>query len=495
MRVLTHLWLAILLIAAASSVLLFSDLEHRGPSTKRTRARSKPRIAVMQFTSTTLLDEHVQGIRDTLARRGWLEKDDANLRIFNSQGDFATANAIAGEMVKGDYDLLITSSTVSLQVVAKANQKIKKPHIFGAVTFPQGAGVGISGRAPDAHPPYLAGIGTFQPVQRTFEIAKELNPSLKRVGVVWNPGEQCSETCVIQAREACQRLGITLIEATATQSVEVGDALRSLLTKGVDAIWIGGDTVANNAAKMIIHTAQQADVVVFTNDPLDTNDGALFGLGADYETVGQYTANMAADILEGASPADFSIDNVVPERLQVNPSVFGDESVWRMTDAIRRQAEAGYIAVKDSNMQPDPGEMYSVALCYYAPLTVFEMALQGFKDGMTEHGFIEGENLKLTVQHASGNMSLLPQIMKSLTKEHPDVLVPLSTPCLAAALTCAKDQDVVFGIVAAPLEAGAGTDMTNHLPRVTGVARSLPPEELAKIVRLLFPDSRRIGVL
>jgi len=126
------------------------------------------------------------------------------------------------------------------------------------------------------------------------------------MGVVWNSGEQCSEACLKEAREICKELGIELVEAIAVNTSEVSDAARSLTARNVDAVWIGGDTVAMASIGLIISLAQQAGIPVFTNDPMDAEKGALFGLGADYHTVGQYTADMAVAILDGQPPQDMS---------------------------------------------------------------------------------------------------------------------------------------------------------------------------------------------
>ncbi len=76
----------------------------------------------MQIRTTPLLDNRVAGITDRLQELGFVAPDKQNIRIFNPQGDLATANTIAREIVNGPYELVITSSTLSLQTFAKANQ-------------------------------------------------------------------------------------------------------------------------------------------------------------------------------------------------------------------------------------------------------------------------------------------------------------------------------------------------------------------------------------
>ncbi len=73
---------------------------------------------------------------------------------------------------------------------------------------------------------------------------------------------------MLEARQICEELGIALIEAIATNTNEVSEAVRSLTRQNVDAIWIGGDTVAMASINMIINIATQAGIPVFTNDHL-----------------------------------------------------------------------------------------------------------------------------------------------------------------------------------------------------------------------------------
>lgn len=321
-----QLGLVLVLIVAASATLLLSDQsQQRERQHERQNAgqKSYPAIAVFQIASTALIDAHVSGVVAQLSDKGYLAPDRSNLKIYNPQGDAGVANAIAREIANSAYDIVITSSTVALQTFANANLSTRKPHVFGAVTNPYSTGVGITGTRPDQHPPYLTGIGTFQPVRQAIEIARQMNPSLYRIGVVWNPAEQSSESCLIEARQTVSEHQIVLVESVATNTSEVYEATQALIAKEVDAIWIGGDVVATASVGLIVSLATQAGIPVFTNDPTDVAKGALFGLGADYVTVGRLTADQAIAILEGASPAQFGIENVVPEKLLVNETVLG----------------------------------------------------------------------------------------------------------------------------------------------------------------------------
>src|SRR5689334_9901549 len=182
--VLKRLILGVLLIVAASSALLLSDLGRR-----TTKAHSIPHVALLQHASTMLLDEGTRGAIDELAERGFVDGKTIVIDQFNAHGDIAVGNSIAAEMVQAQYDLLLTMSTLSLQAVANANRGKKTVQVFGLVADPVVAGVGISRSNPLEHPRNLVGIGSFIPVQDAFHIAREMFPGLKKVGVAWNPAE------------------------------------------------------------------------------------------------------------------------------------------------------------------------------------------------------------------------------------------------------------------------------------------------------------------
>ena len=202
LKLLKNIWLGVILILLASGLLLFSDLNRRNGAKKSSKAL--PRLAVMQWNSTDLLDHTVEGMIEGLRKQGFEHGRTADIHFFNASGDNSTGNLMALDLVGGSYSMVLTASTLALQAVAKANTSGRVVHVFGAVTDPYGAGVGISGPKPDQHPAHLVGVGTFQPVDRAIRIARQMNPKLLKIGVVWNPGESNSEACVLKARVTCR---------------------------------------------------------------------------------------------------------------------------------------------------------------------------------------------------------------------------------------------------------------------------------------------------
>lgn len=438
------IWFALAVLITVSAILLISDLENRKARSVNEK-ESFPSIAILQISSSMLLDTHISGIVDKLTERGYVAPGQTNLRHFNAMGDLSMASMMAQEVLNGSYQMAITSSTVMMQAFAKANQKKEKLHVFGGVTDPFSAGVEITGHEPGDHPPYMAGIGTFQPVSETFRLLRKLHPGIKRAGVVWNPGEHCSESCLREARTICKELGIELVEAIATNTNEVADAVRTLLARNVEVIWIGGDTVAISSIGMIITLAKTNGIPVITNDPLDARHGALFGLGADYFTVGQYTGAMAADILDGKKPSEIRIENVVPKVLEINREVLswlGEP--WCLPPEVEKMPEK-----PTGDKQPARISLITLVENY-----TLEEAIAGVGEGLKESGLEEGKGYVIKQYSAQGEIGQLPQIIDAVLQDKPDAIITVTTPALIATARKVTTVPVIFTVASDPVRLG-----------------------------------------
>lgn len=332
--VVKRLLLGLVLIVSASTALLLSDLGRR-----TTRARDIPHVGLLQHASTMLLDEGTRGAIDGLAEHGFVEGKTIVIEQFNAHGDISVGNSIAKEMVNARYELLLTMSTLSLQAIANANRGRKTVQVFGLVADPVVAGVGISRNNPLDHPRNLVGVGSFLPVGDAFQVAREMFPALQRVGVAWNPAEANSRAFVEKAREICQGMGIELLEANVENSNSVLEAEDSLVARGAEALWIGGDVTVNVAADSVVSVGRRARIPVFSITPGRPDRGTLFDYGTDFYQIGKKTGELASRILRGADPARIPITNLIPIWFVVNTTALeGLKQGWRIPDDVLRRA-------------------------------------------------------------------------------------------------------------------------------------------------------------
>lgn len=500
-----RLALGLFLIVGASALLLISDLGSRVNARKEAHATASEtrQVAVLQHASQSVLDESREGVLAGLAERGWIEGKNLVVKRYNAEGDVTVAQAIGREMANGGNDLLITISTPSLQAVANANRTTRTPHVFGIVTDPIAAGVGIT--SPTEHPAWLTGHGTMQPVKQAFEMARTINPSLETVGVIYNAGEANAVAQISLARKVCAEQGITLAETTVDSSAGVGEAAAALIARGLDAIWVCGDVTVITAIDAVTAAAKKGNIPVFTVIPPNVKRGALFDLGADYREVGRLTGLLAGDVLNGTDPATVPVNNVMPEVLTINLQTAAQlGEPWRIPDSIREKARL--IVDENGNTKSSTpaaaaapanpsGKQWKIAVVLYNESPPSEETLHGMTDGWKASPLVEGRDYTIKIRSAQGDMSSIAGILDAAVTEGADIIVPLSTPTMQTAINRIRKTPIVFSLVADPVVAGAGKSYTDHLPNVTGVAVMGPFGDMLDLLQKYYPNYKRIGTL
>jgi ABC-type uncharacterized transport system substrate-binding protein len=490
-----RLSLGVFLIALTSTVLLLSDWSQR-------QVTRLPRLALLQHASQPLLAEAVQGMLDALADSGFEDGRTIALRRFNAENDLATANSIARQITNGDYQLVLTASTLSLQTVANANRDGRTRHVFGVVADPFSAGVGLHRDRPQDHPKHLTGVGSFLPVAKTFELARQCYPGLRRVGVAWNPAESNSAAFTASAREVCRRLGIELLEANVESSSAVSEAASSLVSRGAEALWVGGDITMMVGLESVVTAAGRGRIPVFSISPPAVKRGTLFDLGANFYEIGRETGQLAARVLHGADPARIPIVNFVPQKLAVNRlALAGLKDRWQLpSDVVARaglviDAQGVHETGGGPARRPQPGRVYKVGLVYIGPDPAIDLTVGGLFDGFRELGLVQGKNLHLSQTHAAGELGNIPSVLQSVDHQDVDLILTFTTPVLTAACNTVKKKPVVFTLVTDPVAAGAGTSDTDHLPFVTGVGSFPPLPEMIDMIRDIVPGVKVVGTL
>ena len=353
---LRRLSVGFVLLIVAAAILLSSDLRSRRVSSSNASggAPAVRRVALVQHASIKAIEDGRNGVLEQLAKRGYADKEKVVIKEFNAEGDIGTANAIAKEVTSGEYDLIISISTPSLQTVASANKSSNQVnHVFGLVTDPYAAGVGIDPNDHLKHPPYLTGFGSMQPVESMFLIMREMRPELKRIGLVWNPAESNSFAQTKLARSLCEKMNLELVEGSAENSSAVQEAVNSVIARGVDAMWISGDITVQAALTSVVRAADQAGIPVFSSLPAAVLKGSTLDLGADYISIGRGIGDLAADVLEGKSPASVPVENIVEEVLLFNETTLPKlKERWTITPSIRKRA-AGWVTATETKMPPN----------------------------------------------------------------------------------------------------------------------------------------------
>jgi putative ABC transport system substrate-binding protein len=117
----------------------------------------------------------------------------------------------------------------------------------------------------------------------------------------------------------------------------------------------------------------------------------------------------------------------------------------------------------------DRPKTYTVGVINLTPL--LNNVIEGFKKGMTESGYIEGENITYIYEGAPDSIDKLDAIAQGLVEADVDLILSLTTPATQAAQRATADTDipVVFVPVTDPVAAGIVDSLKQPGGNITGI--------------------------
>ena len=131
-----------------------------------------------------------------------------------------------------------------------------------------------------------------------------------------------------------------LLEGNAEKASDAGEVTQSLLSRGIDVLWLSTDVTTTTAQRVMIKAAARAGVPVVSSMPSSAEHGALLSLGASYYALGLEQGEMAADVLEGRTLASIPVINWTPVSLGLNLTALeGLRDPWVIPEAIAGQAQ------------------------------------------------------------------------------------------------------------------------------------------------------------
>jgi len=270
------------------------------------------KIGISQLVQHPALDSACEGFVEALKEAGY--EDDKNIKIDlqNAQGDVTNAQTIARKFADEKVDMILAIATPAAQAAANVTKDI--PILITAVTDPVSAGLAKSLDNPGGN---VTGTTDMNPVAEQIKLVKDLVPEAKNVGILYNSGEINSKVQVDIAKEAAEALGLTLVEATVSNSSEVNQATQSLMGR-VDAIYVPTDNTIVSAIGAVIKVANDNKIPVIGSERGQVDAGAIATKGIDYKELGKQTGQIAVKIIKGKKPQDIPIEGSKVVTLIIN---------------------------------------------------------------------------------------------------------------------------------------------------------------------------------
>ena len=162
-------------------------------------------------------------------------------------------------------------------------------------------------------------------------------------------------------------------------------------------------------------------------------------------------------------------------------------------DSAPAATEAAAPAEAGSTAEAADGDTYLIGICQLVQHEALDAATQGFKDALTEK---LGDKVKFDEQNASGDSANCSTIVNGFLSENVDLILANATAPLQAAAAATSEIPVLGTSVTDYATALEISDWTGTVGNnVSGTSDLAPLDQQAAMIKELFPDAKKVGLL
>jgi len=224
----------------------------------------------------------------SLALTGFKSVCNASVREYSMYGMVEEGERIIKNIESQDPKLIFAIGNKAAQV-AKMNI-FDVPIVFSLVINPEQ--YGLTGGN-------ICGVSLDVSPQDQLKMLKEVAPSARKVGVIYNPAK--NENIVYDAKSVARNLGLEIIAKKAITRADVSEAIDDLSGR-IDAFWMIIDPLVANRAvlkRLLLFTLTERVALMVPAEAF-VKEGGLLAADVDYLSIGRQAGEIANQILVSA---------------------------------------------------------------------------------------------------------------------------------------------------------------------------------------------------
>lgn len=261
------------------------------------------------------LPQDMQAFKQGLPDAGYIEGRDVVLDWRSAQGDYARVPLMVDELIRTRPDVIVVETTPVAQAVKRATAVI--PIVMATAGDPARTGLVGSLARPGGN---LTGLSlmTVELEAKRVELLKEMIPTLRRLGVMWDPSIAWHQNAVAELEPIARAQGIALTAVQVQKEEDFEAAFSVFRNAGVQAVNVLDDAFYFVHNATVVRLAQTTKVPVMYPAKESVWDGGLISYSADITDMFRRAARYVDKILKGAKPSDLPVEQPTKFELVVN---------------------------------------------------------------------------------------------------------------------------------------------------------------------------------
>jgi putative ABC transport system substrate-binding protein len=257
----------------------------------------------------------LSAFQEGLQQFGWTDGSNVQIDIRWGANDVELERRYAAELASLAPDLVVAAGTLSVAALHRVTRTL--PILFCNVADPVGAGFVDSLARPGGN---TTGFTLFEYTisAKWLEILKEINPGLKRAGVLRDPSNPAAiaQFGVIQA--AAQSLGVDLRPISIADAAEIERAITTFANGSAGGLIVTPSATESFHRELIVRLATRYGLPAVYPFRVWAAVGGLISYGPDsVEQFRQVTAYVDR-VLRGTKPADLPVQAPTKYQLVIN---------------------------------------------------------------------------------------------------------------------------------------------------------------------------------
>jgi putative tryptophan/tyrosine transport system substrate-binding protein len=272
------------------------------------------RVAILDLAPASAWADEVEAFRAGLRELGYVEGKNVVLEFRWADG-VEQLPECAAELVRMKVDIIIAPASTEVEPVRQATKTI--PIVFAQHADP----VGLGHVASLAHPGgNITGVSMVltELAAKGLEILKDVLPSAKKIGVLWNPTTPSHKLVVKEVGIAAQRLGVQLLMLPIETVADFDGVFETMAQEHADGFTVAGSPLTNMQRTLLAELELKHRLPGIFGHRAHVEAGCLMSYGANFKYMYRRTAFYVDKILKGEKPADLPVEQVSKYELVIN---------------------------------------------------------------------------------------------------------------------------------------------------------------------------------
>lgn len=260
-------------------------------------------IEIASFGEHPALNQVADGFKARMTELGYAEGKDVRYEFRHANFDRTLIPQLLQQVETQRPEMILAITTGLNQAAVRGITDKSIPIVFGAVVDPVVAGIVPDWQHGSA---WSTGASMLPNFESSFDYLKRVLPGVKKVGTLFNPGEDNDASNMTLINEAAAKAGIEIVAVPVDNANDLPQRVQSFAGK-VDAIFLIQSNIVQTSVPVVAQVAQRIKLPLFNSVYAPDLKDQLAGFHAiSYFKNGEHAADIADRILKGEKPADIA---------------------------------------------------------------------------------------------------------------------------------------------------------------------------------------------